>query len=219
MKFTTVIYRSLFQTTVSINREKLKDIELTDKELRDVNLKNNLIKLGVAFLIVLLIVVALRYIFGSDIEAFAEFMVHQFGLPGIFVGTFILDTLVLGISPDFILFVAIAGEMDPLSILLTISIASILGGNAGYFIGRFLGHRKFVQKRIEPYERRGHYLMGKYGLWAIIVAAMTPIPFSTVCWIAGMLEMKYTHFLAGAIWRIPRYLLWYIVFRAGFLGF
>jgi len=219
MKFTTVIYRSLFQTTVSINRDKLKHVELTQKELGEVDIKKNLIRLGIAFLFVLLLVVLLRFIFGNYIETFAQTMVDSFGLPGIFVGTFVLDSLILGISPDFILFVAIAGEMHPLGVLLTISIASILGGNAGYFIGRFLGHRKFVQKRIANYERKGHYLMEKYGLWAVIVAAMTPIPFSTVCWIAGMLEMKYTHFLAGAVWRIPRYLLWYIVFRVGFIGF
>ncbi|MGA1793635.1 MAG: YqaA family protein [Thermoplasmatota archaeon] len=203
---------------MSINRDKLKSVELTEKELGEVNIKRNLIRLGIAFVIVLLLVVILRYIFGSYIESFAQVMVDSFGLPGIFVGTLVLDTLVLGISPDFILFVAIAGEMHPLGVLLTISIASILGGNAGYFIGRFLGNRKFVQKRIASYERKGHYLMEKYGLWAVIVAAMTPIPFSTVCWIAGMLEMKYTHFMAGAVWRIPRYLLWYIVFRAGFVG-
>ncbi|MGA1873025.1 MAG: YqaA family protein [Thermoplasmatota archaeon] len=204
---------------MSINKDKLKRVELTSKELNEVNIKRNLIRLGVAFLLVLLFVVLLRYIFGDSIEAFAEVLVDQFGIPGIFVSTLVLDSLILGISPDFVLFVAIAGELDPFRILFSISIASILGGNVGYLIGRFLGNRKFVHKRIEPYERKGHYLMEKYGLWAVIVAAMTPIPFSTICWIAGMLEMKYTHFMAGALWRIPRYLLWYIVFRAGFQGF
>jgi membrane protein YqaA with SNARE-associated domain len=219
MKFTTVIYRSMFQSTVSINKDKLKHVELTSKELHEVDVRKNLIRLGIAFLIVLGLVVLLRLLLGDHIEAFAEVFVNNFGLPGIFIGTLVLDSLILGISPDFILFVAIAGEMNPLHILFTISIASIIGGNIGYLIGRYLGNLKIVQKRIEPYERKGHYLMEKYGLWAVIVAAMTPIPFSTVCWIAGMLEMKYSHFLAGAIWRIPRYLLWYIVFRVGFQGF
>jgi membrane protein YqaA with SNARE-associated domain len=219
MKFTTVIYRAMFQSTVSINKDKLKHVELTSKELNEIDVRKNLIRLGIAFLIVLALVVLLRLIFGEYIEAFAEVFVDRFGLIGIFSSTLILDSLILGISPDFVLFVAIAGEMSPLGILFTISIASILGGNIGYFIGRYLGNRKIVQKRIEPYERKGHYLMEKYGLWAVIVAAMTPIPFSTICWIAGMLEMKYSHFMAGALWRIPRYLLWYIVFRVGFQGF
>ncbi|MBN1390180.1 MAG: DedA family protein [Candidatus Thermoplasmatota archaeon] len=204
---------------MSINRDKLKTGELSKRELNDVDIRKNLIKLGLAFLLVFLIVILLRMLFGHHIQAFAEVMVDRFGLPGVFISTLFLDSFILGISPDFVLFVAIAGEIDPLQLLLTISIASILGGNVGYLIGRFLGNRKFVQKRIEPYEKRGHYLMEKYGLWAVIVGAMTPIPFSTICWIAGMLEMKYTHFLAGAIWRIPRYLLWYIVFRVGFSGF
>lgn len=219
MRFTTVIYRAMITSTVSINKDKLKRVELTKKELNEVDIRKNLIRLGIAFLIVLGIVVVLRVLFGDHIEAFAQTLVDKFGLMGIFFSTLILDSLVLGISPDFVLFVAIAGEMDPLRILLAISIASILGGNIGYFIGRYLGNLKIVHKRIEPYERKGHYLMEKYGIWAVIVGAMTPIPFSTICWIAGMLEMKYTHFLAGVVWRIPRYLLWYIVFRIGFQGF
>jgi membrane protein YqaA with SNARE-associated domain len=219
MWFTTVIYRTMLQETVSINKDKLKNIDLTKEELDDVDIRKNLIRLGVAFLVILGIVVMLRFLLGDHIEAFAEVFVDKFGLVGIFVSTIILDSMVLGISPDIVLFVAIAGDVEPLGILLTISIASIIGGNIGYFIGRFLGHRKFIQKRIVKYERKGHYLMEKYGVWAVIVAAMTPIPFSTICWIAGMLEMKYSHFWAGVIWRIPRYLLWYIVFRVGFVGF
>ena len=219
MKFTTVIYRSMFQSTVSINKDKLKNIELTTKELSEVDVKKNLIRLGVAFLIVFFFVILLRILLGDYIGSFAEALVKQFGLTGIFVSTLVLDSLIVGISPDFVLFVAIAGNLNPVTLLFTISLASIIGGNIGYFIGRFLGNRKFVQKRIASYERKGHYLMEKYGLWAVIVGAMTPIPFSTICWIAGMLEMKYTHFLAGALWRIPRYFLWYIVFRIGFQGF
>ena len=160
----------------------------------------------------------MRFVFGEYIEVFAESLIDRFGYIGIFLSTLVLDSFILGISPDFVLFFAIAGEGDPFSILITISIASVLGGNIGYFIGRFLGNIKIVQKRIEPYERKGHYLMEKYGIWAVIISAITPIPFSTICWIAGMLEMKYTHFLAGAIWRIPRFLFWYIIFRVGFQG-
>jgi len=60
MKFTTVIYRSMFQSTVSINKDKLKNIELTTKELSEVDVKKNLIRLGVAFLIVFFFVILLH---------------------------------------------------------------------------------------------------------------------------------------------------------------
>ena len=58
--------------------------------------------------------------------------------------------------------------------------------------------------------------MGKYGIWAVIVAAITPIPFSPVCWIAGMLEMDYKQFLVASLWRIPRFMIWYVIFSLGF---
>ena len=71
MKFTTVIYRAMFQSTVSINKDKLKHVELTQKELHEVDVRKNLIRLGIAFLIVLALVVLevarhLRYLRHRD---------------------------------------------------------------------------------------------------------------------------------------------------------
>lgn len=199
----------------------IKESEGTDRkdpDEEDFDPKKNLIRLSVSLVLLYLFLVVLRFTLGDQMEFIGEELVHRFGYPGVFIATLFLDTFITLISPDIILFVSIAGGMNTFWALATVSLASIIGGNIGYLIGKFLGHREMVLKRIGPYEKRGKFLMKRYGLWAVIIGAMTPIPFSAVCWIAGMLGMKYSHFMAGVIWRIPRFLLWYIVLSLGFKG-
>lgn len=214
--FTRVIYRTFVQGNVSINSSKLKKVELTQKELDDVDPKRNLIRLGIVLGFFLVLILALNLLLGDQIEVIGQQWVERFGYPGMFISTFLMDTFLSPISPDFVLLVSVAGDVNVLGVIFVISLASVLAGNAGYFIGRFLGNREIIRKRIEPYERKGHYLMGKYGIWAVIVAAVTPLPFSAVSWIAGMLEMDYKQFLVGSLWRIPRFMIGFVIFSFGF---
>ncbi len=193
-------------------------IDRKDPDEEDFDTKKSLIRLAISLVLLYLFLVVLRFTLGDQLELIGEELVHRFGYVGVFFSTLFLDTFITLISPDIILFVSIAGGMNTFWALVTVSAASIIGGNIGYLIGKFLGHREIILKRIRPYEKRGKFLMKRYGLWAVIIGAMTPIPFSAVCWIAGMLEMKYSHFMAGVIWRIPRFLLWYLVLSLGFKG-
>ncbi|MEA3558727.1 MAG: VTT domain-containing protein [Candidatus Thermoplasmatota archaeon] len=201
---------------MSINTSEMKKVELTQRELDDIDIKKNLIKLGVILGVLLILIIILNLLLGDQIEIIGIQWLDKFGYTGIFLSTFLMDTFLSPVSPDFILLVSMAGDVNVLGVLSIMSFASVLAGNAGYFIGRFLGNRKIVRKRIEPYERRGHYLIEKYGIWAVIIAALTPIHFSVVSWIAGMLEMDYKQYLVGSLWRIPRFMFFYVVFSLGF---
>jgi membrane protein YqaA with SNARE-associated domain len=188
------------------------------EENEDFDPKKSLIKIFSFMLAVFLLLLILRLTLGDNIEYAGEVLIDRFGYLGMFIGTLIMDTLIVPISPDVILFISIAAEISPFWTIFTITLASMIGGHLGYLIGKFLGDRKFVMKRIAPYEKKGRKLMGQYGLWAIIIGAMTPIPFSAVCWLAGMLDMKYPSFLIGVSFRLPRFLLWYIILILGFKG-
>jgi membrane protein YqaA with SNARE-associated domain len=193
--------------------------DLSHRERIDVDPRNNLLKLAVFISILMVFLLILRYTFGSYLEYYGELIIERFGYAGMFIATLLMDTFIVPISPDIIIFVSIAGNVNTFWAIFTIALASMIGGNIGYLIGKFLGNREFVTRSLGKYERKGRYLMKKYGLWAVIVGAMTPIPFSAICWLAGMLDMKYTHFLAGVLWRIPRFLMWYIIIGMGFKGF
>lgn len=63
---------------------------------------------------------------------------------------------------------------------------------ADLYLGREIGHRVrpwlMRQKGYAKCERAVH----KYGVWAVGLSAVTPIPFSLVCWVAGMVELSPT---------------------------
>jgi len=78
-------------------------------------------------------------------------------------------------------------------------IASVLGGVIGYWLGLRLGRpalHKFVSSsRSDSVER----LFDKYGAWAVVAAAVTPIPYKVFTIIAGVLNLELKKFVFASI--------------------
>ena len=60
--------------------------------------------------------------------------------------------------------------------------------------------------------------MRSYGVWAIVLAALTPLPWSVTSWTAGALHMPWRHYLLGSLARAPRIILYYVFIHAAFQG-
>ena len=95
----------------------------------------------------------------------------------------------------------------------------MLGGIGGYWIGRLLGHLKIVQQVTGGFSKDGRRLISRYGEWGIVLAALTPIPFSTVCWISGMVKVRFLYVVFATFARIPRMIIYYLALMAGFTLF
>jgi len=193
------------------------DDEVTDEDRR-APLKG-IITAIVLIILALILTVGGQIFLKAPLENIADEVVGRMGYVGIFISIFLLDLLILPLSPDVILFLSIASRAEPYISLPLICLASVLAGTAAYYVGHFLGNRKLVKRMIGKYERRGKYLVGKYGIYAIILSALTPVPYSTICMIAGILDMRYPEFLVGTLWRIPKFLTWYVIMSLGFHGF
>jgi len=80
----------------------------------------------------------------------------------------------------------------------------IAGGTALGLLGepavrRIVGEKHFV---------KGEALFNRFGAVAVFAAAVTPIPFKVVCWLAGIFEMRRTPFLIAAFaGRFPRFMM------------
>ena len=88
-----------------------------------------------------------------------------------------------------------------------VTIASVLGAVVGHWLGRRIGrpllYRLVSQPRIERAER----LFTRFGVWAILVAAFTPIPFKVFTILAGVLDLKISHLvIASLVGRGARFL-------------
>ena len=151
--------------------------------------------------------------FLSDINIWVEgFAETDWAILVLIVGTF-LESLISPIPPDPLL-IAMSVLQPTLSIYfaLVATIASVLGALLGHWIGKKYGRlvlRKFVS---EDKILVGEKLFDKYGVWAVLLAAITPIPYKVFAILAGVLKLDVKRFLiASIIGRGIRYLSFGIV--------
>ena len=92
------------------------------------------------------------------------------------------------------------------------TLASILGGIAGYFLG-YLAFENWLQPFIESagYTHKLETAMGwfeQYGVWVVFIAGFSPIPYKVFTISAGFLQMAFLPFLiASAVGRGARFYL------------
>jgi membrane protein YqaA with SNARE-associated domain len=77
-----------------------------------------------------------------------------------------------------------------------------------------MGSERFKERFGKNHLNKGKKLFDRYGIWAVIVGAFSPIPYSSICWTAGIYNMKFKPFIiTSLLTRIPRF------FLMGFIGY
>lgn len=143
----------------------------------------------------------------DSLRIFTEGLIASHGYPGVFILT-AAEQFIFPLPADFFLGFSIEHGLSYWHVMLIVLIASMLGASMGYFLGKYLGHPALQwlvgKKKVD----KGEEFMKKWGVWGVIIAGITPIPFKIITWTAGIFEMNYWKFLAGVvIGRMPRYLL------------
>jgi membrane protein YqaA with SNARE-associated domain len=161
----------------------------------------------------LLVYVVALYFVKDHYHMIGLWVVEHLGLMGVAIFSFLTDMFIVPMSVD-ILFPFVMEE-PAVPLLATMSIASAVGGIGGYWIGRLLGHLKIIKLFTSRFSSDGERLINRYGVWAVVLAGLTPIPFSTVCWIAGMLRVNPYLVALAALSRFPRMVIYYLVIRGG----
>ena len=138
-------------------------------------------------------------------EGFAE---SDWALAALFIGTF-LESLISPIPPDPLLIaMSVLKPYMAIYFSLIATFASVSGALFGHWIGKKYG--RLVLKKFVSEEKIliGEKLFDKYGVWAILLAAITPIPYKVFAILAGVLKLDVKRFLiASIIGRGIRYLV------------
>lgn len=143
----------------------------------------------------------------------AQAFVIQYGL----IGTFIISIFESFIFPiPTVIFVApvAAFGVNPLIIALVATIGSVIGAVIGYILGYYFG-RKAADKLFKKYMGGIEKWFDKYGMWAVFIAAFTPIPFKVFTWTSGIFKLNFKKFLIVCI--IGRLLLFILAAYIGSL--
>lgn len=92
------------------------------------------------------------------------------------------------------------------------TIASVAGAVVGYWLGDRLGRPILDRFVSESKVQQVEVLFHKYGVWAILFAAVTPIPYKVFAITAGAMEMRMRPFLvASLLGRGARMFLWAVL--------
>jgi len=88
----------------------------------------------------------------------------------------------------------------PLALLLLLLVtASFLGDSTGYFKGRWLGDKFFIDNKSrflkKEYLEKGSGFYTRYGMWAFVLGRFMPIIRTLVPMIAGATNFKFKKFL------------------------
>lgn len=175
-------------------------------------IQQNLIKALVALAVFLVAMGILGFVLEDELTAGTTWVVERIGFAGLAMILMVTDTLVTPFPPDILLVVIAKSPLAanwPVYVGI-LGVVSVCAGMAGYSIGRWLGHFEWSQRLFGRFKDEHHDFIRKYGFWAIVIGAVTPLPYSVTCWTAGVLGVRWTVVLAAsALFRIPRIYLFY----------
>jgi len=141
-----------------------------------------------------------------DLYAIAESLVSHYGYVGIFLISF-TEAFIQPIPPDVFIIGASYFGLNPIITAIVATVGTTLGGIFGYFLGYKLGHPIFVKIFGEKHLKKGEEFFDKYGVYGVVLAGFSPLPYKVIAWLAGIFEMDLTLFAIGTIvGRLPRFL-------------
>ena len=151
----------------------------------------------------------------ANFEYYADIINNQFNLFSMCVYIWVTDTFILPLSPMFVFPMLI---QYPWYLVIPVTgLASALGGVSSYFIGRLLDKVSVINRAVlRAHEKWGAYI-DKYGTTFVLVASIFPLPFSTICVLAGALKMSAKKVLPATCIRYIRAAIYFALFRAGLL--
>lgn len=175
-----------------------------------------LISKTVILMCTFLVIYAIALYFVKDkYSVIVEWVSENMGHSGIGLFVFLVDMLIVPMSVDLVFPFTLT--WNPVSLLAMMGIASALGGYCGYWIGRLLGKVRFIRQFTDSFSEDGERMIRRYGVWAVVIAGLTPIPFSTVCWLAGILKTSAGWTFLACLSRIPRMIIYYFIFAGGLM--
>jgi membrane protein YqaA with SNARE-associated domain len=99
-----------------------------------------------------------------------------------------------------------------LLLLALLSILSYLAGLAGYLIGHYLNSTLYFKSIKKRFLKNMDKWVNTFGIYLIIIAAMTPLPYSGTCMVMGSSGYPFKKFAFYAASRFVRFIIYAYVF-------
>ena len=155
--------------------------------------------------------------FEDALETGTNWLVERIGFAGLCLIMLVSDTLVTPFPPDLLLVVIARSQLAERWFLyvFVLGAISVCAGMLGWRVGRYLGNFPYVKYVYTQTNEEMRVFVQRYGFWAVVLGATTPLPYSITCWTAGIMGVRgKTVFAASVLFRIPRMFFYYLLIES-----
>jgi uncharacterized membrane protein YdjX (TVP38/TMEM64 family) len=134
---------------------------------------------------------------------------------GIIILIYVTSEILIGIIPPevFMIWALRNGVVfEYVMLILLLAVLSYIAGLIGYFFGRYLNTTLLYRFIRMKFLRKMERMLNIYGLYIIIVAALTPLPFSGVSMLVGSVKYPLKKYILYSLFRFARFAIysWFI---------
>ena len=132
--------------------------------------------------------------------------------PALIFGVFTASEIVFGIiPPEFFMIIWILDKIELSGFVINLSILTVISygaGVLGYVIGNNFSRTHFYKRLRVRYLAQYERQLRNFGGYLVFVGAITPIPFSATCMLAGSVNLPFKSFLIISGARLLRFVLY-----------
>jgi len=127
---------------------------------------------------------------------------------------FLSSEIIFGIiPPEFFMIWSLRAEIltNYVNNIISLSVISYLAGIIGFLIGQYLNKTQFFVEMKKRVFGKFEAHLNNYGGFLVIVAALTPIPFSGIAMLVGSVKYSFKKYLYFSLFRFARFLAYSII--------
>jgi membrane protein YqaA with SNARE-associated domain len=156
----------------------------------------------------LLLVFLLNYYF--DIDYVSKWLIAHFP-SGIVLLIFFASETLFGLIPPDLFILWVKGFHQPWLMVGFLALLSYSGGLLAHLIGQSFRRIKKVRLWYEDKFSEHVVKIKRWGSIFVVTSALLPLPYSTICLLAGMLNYPFTRLLYYGVFRIARFFIYALV--------
>lgn len=126
-------------------------------------------------------------------------ILEEHGIWGLLILAF-AESSFFPLAPDFLLIpLSLARPEKALIFALLCTLASVAGARFGYFLGQTIGHPLLRRLASRAMLQRVEDAFDRYGGWAVLIAALIPLPYKIFTIASGCFSLSVPRFLLAAL--------------------
>ncbi|MDZ7740441.1 MAG: VTT domain-containing protein [Bacteroidota bacterium] len=168
---------------------------------------------GLLWLLIVMVVFIVLINLLGDMH-YETYIMPIYDQPFWFYLVFSISEVVFGIIPPEIFMLVSAQKEDISFYIITVALLSGISygaGVLGYFIGNYFNDTEFYQKLYVRYLEKYANYVRRFGGFIIIVASLTPLPFSAIAMIMGAVNYSFRYYLLFSLFRFARFIAYSVL--------